>query len=129
MLMDPLANALSKVKNYEIAGKREVVVEPASKLIADVLRVAQQQGFIGEFEFIDDGKAGKFRIVLLGKINNCGVIRPRHAVKRDGYEKWEKRYLPAAGFGALVVSTPKGIMIHAQARDQGMGGRLLAYMY
>jgi len=129
MLMDPIANALSKMKNYENARKREVVVEPASKLAADILRVAQQQGFIGEFEFIDDGKAGKFRIALLGKINNCGVIRPRHAVKRDGYEKWEKRYLPAAGFGVLVISTPKGIMTHAQAREQGMGGRLLAYMY
>ena len=129
MLMDPLADALSRIKNYENARKREVVVEPASKLIADVLRVAQQEGFIGEFEFIDDGKAGKFRIALLGKINNCGVIRPRHAVKRDDYEKWEKRYQPAAGFGVLVVSTPKGIMTHAQAREQGMGGRLLAYVY
>jgi small subunit ribosomal protein S8 len=129
MLMDPLADGLSKMKNYEIARKREVVIEPASKLIADILRVAQHEGFIGEFEFIDDGRAGKFRIALLGKINNCGVIRPRHPVKRDGYVKWEKRYLPAAGFGLLVVSTPKGIMTHTQARDQAMGGRLLAYMY
>ena len=129
MLIDPLADTLSMIKNYENARKREVVVKPTSKLIADVLRVVQQEGFIGEFEFIDDGKAGKFRIALLGKINNCGVIRPRHAVKRDGYEKWEKRYLPAAGFGVLVVSTPKGIMTHAQAMEQGIGGRLLAYVY
>ncbi len=127
--MDPLANALSMIKNYENARKREVVVKPASKLIAEVLRIAQQEGFIGEFEFIDDGKAGKFRIALLGKINKCGVIRPRHAVKRDGYEKWEKRYLPAAGFGALVVSTPKGVITHTQAEEQGVGGRLLAYIY
>lgn len=129
MLMDPLANALSMIKNYENARKREVVVKPASKLIAEVLRIAQQEGFIGEFEFIDDGKAGKFRIALLGKINRCGVVRPRHAVKRDGYEKWEKRYLPAAGFGVLVISTPKGVMIHTQAEEQGVGGRLLAYIY
>lgn len=129
MLMDPLANALSMIKNYENARKREVVVKPASKLTAEVLRIAQQDGFIGEFEFIDDGKAGKFRIMLLGKINRCGVIRPRHAVKRDGYEKWEKRYLPAAGFGVLVVSTPKGVMTHTQAEEQGVGGRLLAYIY
>lgn len=127
--MDPLANALSMIKNYENARKREVVVKPASKLIAEVLRIAQQDDFIGEFEFIDDGKAGKFRIMLLGKINRCGVIRPRHAVKRDGYEKWEKRYLPAAGFGVLVVSTPKGVMTHTQAEEQGVGGRLLAYIY
>ena len=128
-MMDPLANALSMIKNYENARKREVVVKPASKLIAEVLRIAQKEGFIGEFEFIDDGKAGKFRIALLGKINKCGVIRPRHAVKRDSYEKWEKRYLPAAGFGALVVSTPKGVITHTQAEEQGVGGRLLAYIY
>lgn len=129
MLMDPLANALSTIMNYERARKREVMVAPASKLIADVLRVMQQEDFIGEFEFIDDGKAGKFRIQLLGKINGCGAIKPRHAVKRGDYEKWEKRYLPATGFGTLVVSTPKGVMPHTQAREQGTGGRLLAYVY
>ena len=129
MLMDPLANALSAIKNHEKARKREIVVAPASRLIADVLRVMQQEGFIGEFEFIDDGKAGKFRIQLLGKINECGVIKPRHAVKRVGYEKWEKRYLPAAGFGTIIISTPKGIITHAAAKEQGLGGRLLAYVY
>lgn len=129
MLMDPLANALSAIKNHEKARKREIVVAPASRLIADVLRVMQQEGFIGEFEFIDDSKAGKFRIQLLGKINECGVVKPRHAVKRTEYEKWEKRYLPAAGFGTIVVSTPKGIITHAAAKEQGLGGRLLAYVY
>ncbi len=129
MLMDPLANAMSTIRNYEKARKREVTVAPASKLVADVLRVVQQEGFIGEFEFIDDGKAGKFRIQLLGKINACGVIKPRHAVKCDGYERWEKRYLPAVGFGTLVLSTPKGVMTHSAAKEQGIGGRLLVFVY
>lgn len=129
MLTDPLANALSMIKNYENAHKREVTIAPASKLIGSVLRVMQQEGFIGEFEFIDDGRGGKFRIRLLGKINGCGVIKPRLAVKRDQYEKWEKRFLPASGFGALIVSTQRGVMTHASANEQGMGGRLLAYVY
>ncbi|MCJ7720649.1 MAG: 30S ribosomal protein S8 [Candidatus Hadarchaeum sp.] len=129
MLMDPLANALSAVRSYEKARTMKIIVAPASKLIGHVLHVMQQDGFIGEFEFIDDGKAGKFRIQLLGKINECGVIKPRHAVKCDEYEKWEKRYLPAAGFGTLVVSTPKGIMGHSTAKDQKFGGRLLAFVY
>jgi len=129
MLTDPLANALSAIKNHEKARKREIVVAPASKLIAEVLRVMQQDGFIGEFEFIDDGKAGKFRIQLLGKINDCGVVKPRHAVKQTAYEKWEKRYLPAAGFGTIIVSTPKGVITHTAAKEQGLGGRLLAYVY
>ncbi|MCS7131944.1 MAG: 30S ribosomal protein S8 [Hadesarchaea archaeon] len=129
MLMDPLANALSVIENYERARKREVVISPASKLIGQVLRVMQQGGYIGGFEFIDDGKAGKFRVQLIGKINECGAIKPRHAVKREEYEKWEKRYLPAAGFGILILSTPKGVMTHRQAKEQGIGGRLLAYVF
>ncbi len=129
MLMDPLANAMSAIRSYEKARKRKIIVAPASKLVGHVLRVMQQDGFIGEFEFIDDGRAGKFRIQLLGKINDCGVIKPRHAAKCDEYEKWEKRYLPAAGFGTLVVSTPKGVMNHSIAKDQKFGGRLLAFVY
>jgi small subunit ribosomal protein S8 len=50
-------------------------------------------------------------------------------VKRDQYEKWEKRFLPAVGFGILIVSTQKGVMTHATAIEQGMGGRLIAYVY
>ncbi|MEM2908266.1 MAG: 30S ribosomal protein S8 [Candidatus Hadarchaeales archaeon] len=129
MLMDPLANALSVIENYERARKREVVISPASKLIGQVLQVMRQEGYIGEFEFIDDGKAGKFRVQLIGKINECGAIKPRHAVKREEFEKWEKRYLPAAGFGILVLSTPKGVMTHKQAKEEGIGGRLLAYVF
>ena len=129
MLLDPLANVLSKIENYERARKREVVVSQASRLIGDVLRIMQEEGFIGELEFIDDSKGGEFRIALLGKVNGCGVVKPRHAVKRGEYEHWEKRYLPAAGFGLLIVSTQRGVMSHRQAEEQGLGGRLLAYVF
>lgn len=129
MLLDPLANVLSKIDNYERARKREVVVAPVSKLADAVLRIMQDEGFIGEFEFIDDRKARKFRIPLLGKVNGCGVVKPRHAVKRGEYTLWEKRYLPAAGFGLLIVSTQRGVMSHRQAEELGLGGRLLAYVY
>jgi len=129
MLFDPLANALSKIDNYERARKREVVVSPASKLIREVFQIMQEEGFIGAFEFIDDGKAGKFRVELKGKINKCGAIRPRYATKESEYEKWEKRYLLAAGFGVLVVSTSKGVMTHTKAKELGLGGRLIAYVF
>ncbi len=129
MLLDPLANALSKIQNHERARKREIVLAPASKLINEVLRIMQAEGFIGEFEFIDDGKAGKFKVALQGKVNGCGVIKPQYSTKRDEYEKWEKRYLPAAGFGVLVVSTQQGVMTHKKAMELGLGGRLLAYTY
>ena len=89
----------------------------------------QKENYIGEFEFIDDNKAGKFEVELEGNINQCGVIKPRHAVKKDEFEKFEKRYLPAKNFGILIVTTPEGIMTHREAKERGIGGRLLAYMY
>lgn len=129
MLLDPLADALSTIKNAEMTGKPDCTLRPASKLIGNVLKVMKEKGYIGDFEFIDDGKSGNFKVQLKGKINKCGVIRPRHAVKNTDFEKWEKRYLPAKGFGSIILTTPDGVMTHGEARDNGIGGELLAYVY
>ncbi|MDP2767543.1 MAG: 30S ribosomal protein S8 [Candidatus Methanoperedens sp.] len=129
MLLDPLADALSIIKNAESTGKPECTIRPASKLIGSVLKVMKDKGYVGEFEFIDDGKSGLFKVQLKGKINRCGVIRPRHAVKNTEFEKWEKRFLPARGFGAIILTTPDGVMTHDEARENGLGGQLLAYVY
>ena len=86
-VMDPLANALVSIKNNEERGKKECMICPASKLIARVLRVLQRSGYIGEFEFVDDGRTGKFRVQLLGRINNCGAIKPRFPVSYRELEK------------------------------------------
>jgi len=68
-------------------------------------------------------------VELIGNINKCGVIKPRFPVKKNEFEKWEKRFLPAKDFGILLVSTPKGVMSHKEAYKNGIGGRLLAYVY
>jgi small subunit ribosomal protein S8 len=128
-LNDTLADALSALKNSQLMGKRTCVIHPASKLIANVLRIAQKAGYVGEFELYDDGKAGIFRVHVHGSINNCGVIKPRHPIKHGEYEKWERMYLPASNFGILVVSTNQGVISHTEAREKGLGGILLAYFY
>ncbi len=128
-LLDPLADAMSSIYNSELVGKPEVVVAPASSLIERVLQVMQSRGYVGEFERIDDGKAGRFRIQRMGRTNKCGVIKPRYPVKRDGFEKYEKRFLPAFNYGILIVTTPNGVMTHEDAKKEGIGGRLLAYVY
>jgi small subunit ribosomal protein S8 len=128
-LLDPLADAMSSIYNSELVGKPEVVIAPASSLIERVLQVMQSRGYVGEFERIDDGKAGRFRIQLMGRTNRCGVIKPRYPVKRDGFEKYEKRFLPAFNYGILIVTTPNGVMTHEDAKKEGIGGRLLAYVY
>ncbi|MBI2573216.1 30S ribosomal protein S8 [Candidatus Woesearchaeota archaeon] len=129
MLNDPLAAALSKVINAERVGKREVVIKPASSLIKRILTLMSEHNYIGSFEEIEDGRGGALKILLLGNINKCGVIKPRFSTKSNGFEKWEKRYLPAKDFGILVVSTPQGIVTHFKAKEQSTGGKLLAYCY
>jgi len=124
-----LANGLTTIINNEMRNKHECIISPASRLLGRVLRIMQLNGYIGEFEFIDDGRAGKFKVQLLGRINKCGAIRPRFSVKMDGFEEWEKKYLPSRGVGLLVISTPNGALSHREAREKRIGGRLLAFIY
>jgi small subunit ribosomal protein S8 len=65
----------------------------------------------------------------LGRINNCGVIKPRYSVKKNDLEKFEARYLPAQDFGVLILTTTKGVVSHVKAKELGIGGKLLAFVY
>ena len=127
--MDTLTNGLITIINNEMRNKRECVISPASKLLGRVLRIMQLNGYIGEFEFIDDGRAGKFKVQLLGRINKCGAVKPRFAVKVDGFENWEKKFLPSRDVGIIVVSTSQGVIAHREAEEKNLGGRLLAFVY
>jgi len=127
--MDTLTNGLITIINNEMRNKRECVISPASKLLGRVLRIMQLNGFIGEFEFIDDGRSGKFKVQLLGRINKCGAVRPRFAVKYDEFETWEKKFLPSRDVGIMVVSTSQGVIAHREAEEKNLGGRLLAFVY
>lgn len=129
MLNDPLANVLSKTLNYELTGKKEVLIHPLSKLVQGILKIFQENGYVGDVDVIIQarGKVGKLH--LLGAINKCGVIKPRFSVALEDFEKFEKRYLPAVGVGILIVSTNKGLMTHEQAKKNKIGGRLIAYCY
>ena len=129
VMLDPVANGLTAIKNAEMVRKKEVVICPASKLLGAILKVMQKYGYIGEFEYIDDGRAGKFRVQLLGRINKCGAIKPRFPVRKDEFEEWEKRFLPARDIDILIVSTPEGVISHHEAKRRGIGGRLVAYVY
>ncbi|MEM2117796.1 MAG: 30S ribosomal protein S8 [Candidatus Bathyarchaeia archaeon] len=127
--MDTVANGLITIINNEMRNKRECVISPASKLLGRILRIIQLNGYIGEFEFIDDGRAGKFKVQLLGRINKCGAIKPRFSVKVDEFEEWEKKFLPSRGVGILIVSTPKGVLSHTEAKEKRLGGKLVAFVY
>ncbi len=132
VMLDTLANALAAIQNAEMRAKSEVLIWPASKLIINVLRVMQRAGYIGEFEYIDDGRWGKIKVQLLGRINKVGVIKPRFPVKYRELERmphWLRKYLPAYNIGILIISTPYGIMSHKEAIEKKTGGVLLGFVY
>ena len=101
----------------------------ARPLIKEILKVMKENGYIGDFKKLEDGKGGYIKINLLGMINKCSVIKPRYNLKSESYEKFEKRYLPAKDVGIIFVSTTKGIMTHYDAKKKSVGGRLIGYCY
>ena len=129
MANDPLSDALNVIKTHEIVGKKDCSIKPASKLIKEVLALFQSHNYIGDFEMVDDGKSGSFKVRLLGRINDCKTIKPRFPVKNEDWNKWEQRYIPSKDFGLLVVSTSRGIMTNFDAKKKRIGGRLIAYIY
>src|SRR3989344_7268134 len=122
VLNDPLANTLSTVANAEQIGSAQCLVKPASRFVHAVLAILNAHHYIGDVELTNDGRGGILKVSLLGKINRCGAIKPRYAVKHTDYVKFEKRWLPAQGMGLLIVSTAKGLLTHEQAKEQGLGG-------
>jgi small subunit ribosomal protein S8 len=124
-----LANLFVTLYNNEARRKSECVILPTSKLGIEVLKTLQKDGYIGEFEHIDDKRGGKFKIELLAKITKCGAISPRFKVKNEEYNDWEQQYLPAYNRGMLLVTTNQGVMSHHEAVNKGLGGFLIGYVY
>ena len=128
MAQDQLSNALSTILNYERQGKKECAVK-SSKLIKEVLAVMQAHGYIGSCKEVQSVRGNELVVNLIGAINKCGVVKPRYPITLAEFTKFEVRYLPAKGFGILILSTPKGVIDNETAVNKKAGGRLLAYCY
>ncbi|MGE0793275.1 MAG: 30S ribosomal protein S8 [Candidatus Woesearchaeota archaeon] len=128
-LNDPLANVLSKINNASKIGKSEVVVLNNSNVIKQVLEIMKTLNYVKSVEIVEDEKGNLLKINLTGNLNKCGVIKPRFSVKSADFEKFEKRFLLAKGFGVLIISTNKGLMTHVQAKENNLGGKLISFCY
>uniref|UniRef100_A0A8C7ZZ92 40S ribosomal protein S15a n=1 Tax=Oryzias sinensis TaxID=183150 RepID=A0A8C7ZZ92_9TELE len=94
--MNVLADALKSINNAEKRGKRQVLIRPCSKVIVRFLTVMMKHGYIGEFEIIDDHRAGKIVVNLTGRLNkvHCADHLSRHHGPRRGQTETHRRQNP-----------------------------------
>merc|ERR1712137_606513 len=110
-------------------GKRQVLIRPCSKVIVKFSTVMMKHGYIGEFEIVDDHRAGKIVVNLTGRLNKCGVISPRFDVPIGKIENWTTDLLPSRQFGYVVLTTSAGIMDHEEAKRKHVRGKILGFFF
>jgi small subunit ribosomal protein S8 len=124
---DPIADMLTRIRNANRVGRRMVLV-PKSKICTGIAQVLKDEGYIDEYDVIDDARQGTIRIKL--KYSNSGE-KVIHALDRESkpgrriYRGVENLPRILNGMGIAVVSTSKGVMSDRKAREENVGGELL----
>ena len=129
-MTDPIADMLTRIRNANQA-KHEVVEMPASRIKLEVLAVLKNEGYISEYEKIEDGKQGVIKVTLK-YINKERVIKGLMRISKPGLRVYAKaNELPKVlgGLGIAIVSTSKGIMTDREARANKLGGEVLAFVW
>ena len=127
---DPRADMLTRIRNAN-AQRHETVDVPSSKLKKSIAEILLEEGFIKGYEEIEDGVQGTLRITLK-YVNKQKVIRGLKRISKPGLRVYAtKDNLPKVinGLGIALISTSKGIMTDKKARNEGIGGEVLAYVW
>lgn len=130
-MTDPLADMLTRVRNAS-AVKHESVDVPASNMKKEVARILLQEGFVKSYDVIEDGKQGIIRIQLKYSRDNEKVITGIKRISKPGLRVYAKKDdVPKVlgGLGVAIISTSKGLITDKQAREQGVGGEVIAYIW
>ena len=129
-ITDPIADMLTRIRNAN-AQRHETVDVPSSKLKKSIAEILLDEGFIKSFEEIEDNSQGIIRITLK-YVNKQKVISGLKRISKPGLRVYaHKEELPQVlgGLGIALISTSKGIMTDKKARQEGIGGEVLAYIW
>ena len=129
-ITDPIADMLTRIRNAN-AQKHETVDVPSSKLKKSIAEILLEEGYIKGYEEIEDGVQGTIRISLK-YVNKQKVIAGLKRISKPGLRVYAtKDELPKVlgGLGIALISTSKGIMTDKKARQEGVGGEVLAFVW
>lgn len=131
VMTDPIADMLTRIRNANQM-KHKTVDVPASKLKIEILNVLKQEGYVTDFERIDDGVQGTLKVSLKYLVNDERVVRGLKKISKPGLRVYAKTDdLPKVlnGLGIAIISTSKGIMTDREARKNKIGGEVIAYVW
>ncbi|MFC1624561.1 30S ribosomal protein S8 [Candidatus Omnitrophota bacterium] len=130
-LTDPIANALTVVRNGIMSKKTKVDV-PSSKLLQEIFDILKREKFIKDFKPIEDKKQGLIRIYMKRTGKNGPAIKGLKRISRPGLRIYVKKdNIPTVlgGLGIAILSTSRGIVTNDQAREMQAGGEVLCYVW
>jgi small subunit ribosomal protein S8 len=130
VMTDPIADMLTRIRNANQA-KHEVVEMPASRLKLEILEVLKNEGYIAEYEKIEDGKQGVIKVTLK-YVNKERVIKGIKRISKPGLRVYAKSTeLPQVlnGLGVAIISTSNGVMTDREARKSKLGGEVIAFVW
>jgi len=131
MMTDPIADLLTRIRNATTVRHEQLEV-PASKLKRDIVDILKREGYIRDYEYIEDDKQGVLRLFLKYSPNNERVITGIKRISKPGrrvYAKADELPRVLNGLGVAVVSTSKGVLTDKEAREQAVGGEIVAYIW
>ena len=131
VMTDPIADMLTRLRNANSVYHEKVEI-PGSKIKVAIANILKEEGFIKDFDFVQDSKQGLLRVNLKYGPNREKVITGIKRISKPGLRVYAKNdQLPRVlgGLGIAIVSTSKGIMSDKQARREGVGGEVLAYVW
>ncbi|NMP22006.1 30S ribosomal protein S8 [Sulfobacillus harzensis] len=131
VVTDPIADMLTRIRNANVV-YREVVDIPASRMKRAIAQILKQEGYIRDYELVEDGKQGILRLHLKYGSNRERVITGLKRISRPGlrvYAGHDELPRVLGGLGIAVLSTSRGVMTEKQAREEHIGGEVLCYVW